>query len=446
MRNKNKPNKDILEYQPNAVEIEERPTSGRIRWTLYLIIFFIISIITWAAVGKVDRVVTASGKLITTTPKIVIQPLKTSIIRSIHVNIGDFVKKGTLLVTLDPTFTDADFAQLEKRLFSTTVQLRRIDAELNHTTFSASIDEGEDGYLQELLFKQRHETFLQKERLTNEKISALSLKQEKNLIDQKGGEKQNRILREIESINSRNPQTDDGYKLKVLAAQKDRLQSKTLTERLRAEYSILAEEMQQVRTEHALWVHEREMKLLELFINLRNEKDKLSEEINKAKRMSELVFLKAQEDSVVLDIAEVLVGSVTRQAEPIITLVPVNVPLEAEINIKGKDIGRVRVGDLTRIKLDAFPFQKHGTLKGLVRVISEDSYQEKASSTNFTPSPVFYKTRVTIESYELRDIPDSFRLIPGMRITTEIKIGKRSIISYFLYPVIRALDQSIREP
>ena len=39
-----------------------------------------------------------------------------------------------------------------------------------------------------------------------------------------------------------------------------------------------------------------------------------------------------------------------------------------------------------------------------------------------------------------------FRLMPGMKVRAEIKVGKRSVISYFLYPVIRALDESLREP
>ena len=44
------------------------------------------------------------------------------------------------------------------------------------------------------------------------------------------------------------------------------------------------------------------------------------------------------------------------------------------------------------------------------------------------------------------DVPRSFRLIPGMAVTAEIKAGERTILSYFLYPLLRGLDESIREP
>jgi hemolysin D len=43
-------------------------------------------------------------------------------------------------------------------------------------------------------------------------------------------------------------------------------------------------------------------------------------------------------------------------------------------------------------------------------------------------------------------VPEHFRLIPGMAVTAEIKAGERSVISYFLYPLLRGLDESIREP
>ena len=57
-----------------------------------------------------------------------------------------------------------------------------------------------------------------------------------------------------------------------------------------------------------------------------------------------------------------------------------------------------------------------------------------------------YKARIQLTSKELRNVPTSFRLIPGMTVTAEIKAGERSILSYFLYPLLRGLDESIREP
>jgi HlyD family secretion protein len=51
-----------------------------------------------------------------------------------------------------------------------------------------------------------------------------------------------------------------------------------------------------------------------------------------------------------------------------------------------------------------------------------------------------------VTATEMRGVPASFRLIPGMAVTAEIKAGERTILSYFLYPLLRGLDESIREP
>src|SRR5690348_1059710 len=90
-----------LEFQPEAVEIEQRPLPRSARLTLYLLFALVVSAIGWAAVAHVDRVVVAHGKLVTTAPTIVVQPLETSVVRSLDARLGDVVHKGDVLATLD---------------------------------------------------------------------------------------------------------------------------------------------------------------------------------------------------------------------------------------------------------------------------------------------------------------------------------------------------------
>ena len=54
-----------------------------------------------------------------------------------------------------------------------------------------------------------------------------------------------------------------------------------------------------------------------------------------------MVALTAPADAVVLDLAQRSIGSVVREAEPIVTLVPINVPLEAEVSVNALDMARV---------------------------------------------------------------------------------------------------------
>jgi len=132
-----------------------------------------------------------------------------------------------------------------------------------------------------------------------------------------------------------------------------------------------------------------------------------------------------------------------REAEALITLVPLDSEIELEAEVLPQDIGKVHVGSEVRVKLNSFPFQKYGTLDGVVRTISEDSFQKQQGEPG--NARTYYRTRITL-SGKLRNIPKEFRLIPGMECQAEIKVGDRRIIEYLIHPLIKSLDESMREP
>ena len=441
---------EVLEYQPDAVEIEERPVSGKVRWVLYLILGSIVAVVIGAIIFRVDRIVVSEGKLITTSPTIVVQSLNTAVVRSIKVRVGDVVDKGQLLATLDSTFASADLSQLSRQHLTLGAQLRRVQAELQNTSFSALPKEGDDGKLQEHLFRQRKIILDRTKQMSEDKIAALESQRSLNHV--KGKEKQLKLLRDVEGTTARLPQNGSEYRLRLLEAQKARYLTSNDIESLKAEEQVTITELKQVESEWQQFVEERIGELMEQEVQLRNELEKVMEEINKARRLHELVSLRAPQQGIVLNMAERSVGSIIQQAEPFITLVPLGSTIEVEVNIQSKDIARIRIADPVRIKLDAFPFQRHDTLLGEVRVISGDSFQQGNSQLKPDMLPAredgstFYRTRIRLVSKELRNVPEGFQLMPGMKVRAEIKVGKRKVISYFLYPVIRALDESLREP
>ena len=221
---------------------------------------------------------------------------------------------------------------------------------------------------------------------------------------------------------------------------------------LQAEASVVRQEVHQAQSEWQSFVEERRCALMEEEVGLRSRLDQVTEAVHKARRMHELIYLRAPQKGIVLHIAERSEGAVLQQAEPFILLVPCDAALEAQVNIRAQDIGRIRSGDQVRLKLEAFPFQRHGTLLRQVRVISENAFDgatEKTGASLSLPAEgtaPFYRARISLSSPTLRDVPQGARLLPGMKLRAEIKIGTRAVITYFLYPVIRVLDESLREP
>ena len=77
-----------------------------------LVLWLMAGLIALAAIGlsiaQVDMIVAANGKVVTSDSQIVVQPFETSVVRSMAVKMGQKVKEGDVLATLDPTFTQAD--------------------------------------------------------------------------------------------------------------------------------------------------------------------------------------------------------------------------------------------------------------------------------------------------------------------------------------------------
>jgi HlyD family secretion protein len=178
------------------------------------------------------------------------------------------------------------------------------------------------------------------------------------------------------------------------------------------------------------------------------------ESLNKAQLRKQLVELRAEQDSIVLTVAKVSAGSVLQSGQQFITLVPADAPLEIEANISGRDDGFVRISDPVSIKFDTFPFIQYGLGYGAVRTISADSFtsqDDQRNPTGAVPVPAqstepYYRARVTIDRVDLHGTPPDFHLLPGMPITADIKVGKRTVIQYLLGRVLPVASEGMREP
>jgi HlyD family secretion protein len=122
----------------------------------------------------------------------------------------------------------------------------------------------------------------------------------------------------------------------------------------------------------------------------------------------------------------------------------------ADVMIGSADVGYTKPGDEVQLKVDAFPYQRHGLLVGRLKTIGQDSMTSNSSPNAPPAGPsatgAYHRSRVELVHTNLRNLPDGAQLIPGMTVTAEVKVGSRAVISYFIYPLIRGLSESIREP
>ena len=94
-----------LAFLPAALEITETPPSPTRRIVGATIIALFCLAVAWTSLGTTDIVATASGKIVPSGRTKLIQPFETGVVRAIHVQDGQSVRAGEVLIELDPTMS-----------------------------------------------------------------------------------------------------------------------------------------------------------------------------------------------------------------------------------------------------------------------------------------------------------------------------------------------------
>jgi hemolysin D len=436
----------VAEFQSDAVEVEERTPPRFARLTLYCVVALILAAVGWAAGSQVDMIVTAQGKLITTRPNLVVQPLETSVIREIHVRAGDVVNRGDVLATLDPTFSQADLDQLRTLVAAFEATINRLKAELGGYDFVVADSSNPDEVLQGKMFSQRRTFYESQLRNFDAQIASARANLKTSHDEEAVLVRRLETMQSIEAMRSTLMDKEVGSKLNFLLSRDARLEVESNLSRVRGNQADYAHKVEKARADQQVFAEDFRRTAYQELVETLAKRNSAAEDLKKVELRRQLIVLSAPADSIVLEIANRTVGSVVREAETLFVLVPRDVPLQAEVNVDGKDIGQVVVGQAVRIKFEAFPFQKYGTGSGVVRVVSQDTFapDTKRESTSRMPAP-YYRVLVDVTETKLRLPPERVQLIPGMAVNAELKVGRRSVISYFLYPLLRGLDESIRE-
>src|SRR5471030_904320 len=405
-----------VDFLPDADAIERGPLPRFVRLTLHVLALALLTFILWASLSRVEKVVIAHGRLVNPQQNIVVQPLETSIIQRIDVQAGHIVKKGQVLATLDPTFTQADEAQLRTRLRSLDTQTEDLRAELAGKrppgADAGGAGKGDaDVQLQSQLSGERQGNFEAQKTKLDQNIASLQASIETNKRDQAVLSQRVKSLREVEAMQEQLMAEQFGAKLHLLEARDHRLEVERDLINQQNKANELASSLAAARAERAAFDKGWRQKMMEDLLAATRDRDGVNEQLTKADKRHQLVQLVAPADAVVLDAGKLSVGSVIREAETMFTLVPLGAEMEAEVQIDSLDIGYIKPGALAHLKVDAF-----------------------------------YLSRITFSGSHLKKMGAGAHLLPGMTLNAEIVVGKRSVMSYLLWPLTKAVDESIREP
>lgn len=429
-------NDDRHEFMPLLVEIEEAPLNPLGRFIFWIIILAILFLSLWMAFGRVDVVVTARGKVIPVGEVKTVQPLNAGVVRNIFVKPGDYVEKGQILMEIDPSDIDPELASMQQDLKQVELEIVRIESLLKGIVFAPSPALYDAGLIQvqldfhasvkERLEKQirvKKETLVQvEERLAAERTLSQQAKYLLDLASQRLSR-----LGTVRDIISRDDYDNAGSDCKKYGSELE--SSGHRIEELLAQRAQVGEEIQLIEAE------ERNRLLTELSEN----KQKylyLKARIEKTEFISTRQQITSPVDGYVAQLLFNTIGGVVTPAEKLAHIVPKDSPLVVKALIMNRDMGFVTGGMEASIKVDAYDFQKYGTLDGRVLQISKDSIEDKNLGLVYEAYVSPLKTTLVVDGKETP-------LSTGMSVTAEVRVGKRRIIEFFIYPLIKYLDEGI---
>src|SRR5262249_46100321 len=191
-------------------------------------------------------------------------------------------------------------------------------------------------------------------------------------------------------------------------------------------------------------------------------RDQLAQDLVKAQTRNERTRLRAPVSGVGQQLAVTTLGQAVNSGQALMTIVPLDAPIEIEAMIQNRDIGFVAAGQPAVVKIDAFPFTRYGTLEGTVTRVSSDAVDMR-DSTNLSDAAAAVKSQgmspntpsnrpelafpatIKLDRRTIAIDGKDVNLAPGMTATVEIRTGERRVIDYALSPLREAVSQTGHE-
>jgi hemolysin D len=439
---------DSAEFAPDIIKVQQQPPSPLPRTVLYALLALFAVMLIWACVGRLDIVAVAQGKLVPQSFLKIVQPAESGIVREILVSEGEEVGAGQVLVRMDARLSEADGKTLFADLHRKRLQLRRIESELAEVPLRRQADDPADIYVQtEAQLQARRQAYL--DALGAEQATLVKAQHDLRGAIEIEGKLQKTVPIYKDQAESWDKLAKEGYAGRLLALERQRTY-------MEVEQDLRAQ-AQNVAGLRALIV-QSEKRIAQITSNyrqqLQNERvetgalfHKLQQDWDKQQHRHSLLELKAPQAGIVKDLATHTPGTVVAPGTILLTLVPHDEPLVAEVWVGNADAGFVRAEQKARVKLAAYPFQKYGMLDGVVKQVSADA-QEKPESANPASKSVqeaAYRTLINLGSGFLESQGRQLRLVPGMQVNAEIHLGTRSVLEYLLSPVQKVAYEVGRE-
>ena len=405
---------------------------------------------SWSVMANISGAVIANGQIEVAQNRQVVQHPEGGVIKSLHVQEGDRVNAGDVLLRLDPTNLKFERVVVEGQLFELMARRGRLEAERDGSdriTFDPELLDVAATYADaaDLMAGQR--------RLFTARLN--SLDQEVLQMQKRRGQ----IANQISGITAQQAALDTQL---VLIKQELNSQQSLLNRGLAQASRVLslrreAAQLRGTMGELSAGKAQAEGRITEIDIEVLKFGTKRREEA--ITRLRDLQFRELElrekrrallEQLSHLDIRAPVSGiiyslqfyaprAVIRPAEPVLYLVPQDRPLVIAAKIQTIHIEQIYIGQEVTIRIAAFDARTTPELKGRVMKISADAFTDEQTQTSF------YRSEIALLGGEISNLPKGATLIPGMPVQAFIRTKDRTPLAYLVKPFSDYFVKAFRE-
>lgn len=405
LKHSKKKDKELkYDFMPSLLEIIERPAHKAGTVIILSVFTLLIAAIVWAYLSEIDVVITSSGSIQPVGNISTINTYTSGTVKAINVEEGAYVKAGDILIELDAQSIDIDVESLNS-------QKDVLEAQKEIYTM---IKNGEDVSAVDIT---KYSLNLQPYILTiidNDKAY------QNNLSILESAKENAKLTQDIAQIKYDDYNTNPAISVAEFNAQ-ELVLKQAENEFIQAELNVL-----KAQTSYSEQINSN--------ISDINSKLKQAEsELEKYQLSLEYQKITSPVNGYINSIAVNNIGEAVTSAQQIATIVPSDTPIEMVCYVKNMDIADIQVDMEAEIKLEAYPYNKYGTVKGTVKYISPSSFNSEQLGS------------VYLVKLEIADVPEGINIVSGLSGSVEIKTDKRTVMEYFLDPIIKGFGESLKE-
>ncbi|MDN7807917.1 HlyD family type I secretion periplasmic adaptor subunit [Burkholderia gladioli] len=371
---------------------------------LYVVAALLVAFLIWARFARVEEITQGEATVISRSREQVIQSLEGGILEEMNVREGDIVKKGQMLLKIDPTRAQTSYREAYSKAVGLKATLARLRAEAfsQPLVFPPAV-RGETEVVQ-----METKAYNSRRHALDESIAAL----ERSYVLQQ------KEIALAEPLAAKGLMSD--VELLRMKRTANELQSQMVERRNRYQADANSE------------LTKLELELAQTNESLVGRRDVLSR-----------TTVVAPVYGTVKNVRVNTIGGVIQPGEHILEIVPLEDQLLVEGKIKPSDVAFLRPGQPAMVKITAYDFGIYGGLKGKVSYISPDTLKDDAKAAAGKDA-TFYRVQVLTDRAYLEAGGKQLPIMPGMIARVEIRTGEKTILDFLLKTIFKA-QEAFRE-